>query len=97
MYKNIGACDDWIDTISVEQPRYLRRNSLNEIIEKDDDAVYGSFAIYQKEIEDELRIWSSNHSKEELIEAVESAIESVNLEEEKLQLQKTWEVILNKI
>lgn len=62
-----------------------------------DDTVYGSFAIYQKEIEDELRIWSSNHSKEELIEAVESAMESVNLEEEKLQLQKTWEVILNKI
>ena len=23
----IGACDDWIDTIPVEQPRYLRRNS----------------------------------------------------------------------
>lgn len=40
-----------------------------------DDTVYGSLAIYRKEIVDELSVYKNNHSLEELEETV---IKSIN-------------------
>lgn len=57
-----------------------------------DDTVYGSLAIYQKEIIDELKTFIKVNSSEELEGAVKTAIAHAP-EDEKTGLQETWETI----
>lgn len=58
-----------------------------------DDTVYGSLAIYQKEIVDELNVWADNHSIEELDNAMQQAIKTISDNMKQEQYAHAWEKI----
>ncbi len=58
-----------------------------------DDSVYGSLAVYQQEIVDELSVWAGNHSAEELSRAMEEAIDSAGDEADR----EAWKEIQKKL
>ena len=62
-----------------------------------DDTVYGSLAIYKKEIEDELKMWISNHSLEEMEDAMQKAMNGISDETEQDEFKKAWKEIRNKL
>ncbi|UOQ83579.1 hypothetical protein [Gracilibacillus salinarum] len=55
-----------------------------------DDTVYGSLAIYQKEVVDELSTWVENHSLEEMDSAMQEAL---SISTDKEQYTKVWNEI----
>ena len=62
-----------------------------------DDTVYGSLAIYQREVVEELAVFSQNHSLEELDAAVQEAVSSVEDEAEAAAYTETWSEIKNQL
>jgi len=60
-----------------------------------DDTVYGSLAVYQQEVIDELGTWVDNHSEEEMDTAIRDAIAMLD-EEEQRAYTEAWEEILAK-
>lgn len=61
-----------------------------------DDSVYGSLAVYQKEIVDELSVYVQNHSMEELEQAMENAISSAD-ESARTGYSEAWLEIKGKL
>lgn len=62
------------------------------------DAVYGSLAIYQKEVISELKMYKNNHSLEELDKDVMSAIAKLSNDKSKSNgYLKTWNNIKSKL
>lgn len=61
-----------------------------------DDTVYGSLAIYQKEVVDELATYAQNHSMAELEQGIHSAIATAKAPARQ-QYNQTWIEIKNKI
>lgn len=59
-----------------------------------DDTVYGSLAIYQKEVTDELGMWVENHSLEEMDSAMQEAL---SISTDKEQYTKVWNEIKTRI
>lgn len=59
-----------------------------------DDTIYGSLAIYQKEVADELGMWVENHSLEEMDSAMQKALSA---SAEKEQYTKVWNEIKARI
>lgn len=59
-----------------------------------DDSVYGSLAIYQQEVVEELGQWADNHSLDELDAAVRAAVDSEGDDE---GLITVWEEIKGKL
>lgn len=59
-----------------------------------DDEVYGSLAIYQKEIIEELLVYKNNHSMEELDNAINELFENDNT---KIRYQDKWNEIKEKV
>ncbi len=59
-----------------------------------DDTAYGSLAVYRREVVDELALYASNHSLDELDEDVRSAISGA---EDEARLVQTWEEIRSEI
>jgi hypothetical protein len=57
-----------------------------------DDSVYGSLAIYQKEIVEEFSQWADNHSKEELNSSVETAISTLGKDKQSVYTE-AWSSI----
>lgn len=57
-----------------------------------DDSIYGSLAIYQKEIVEEFSQWADNHSKEELNSSVETAISTLDKDEQSVYTE-AWSSI----
>ena len=74
--------------------RYQGKSIALPAFEGVDDSLYGSLVIYQKEIIDEMHVWMDNHSKEEMNQAVLSAIDSLVLETEKAAYLSAWKEIL---
>lgn len=61
-----------------------------------DDQVYGSLAMYQREIEQELLVWVNNHSIDELNEKMQQSILLLD-ESEQSSFLETWSKIQDKI
>ncbi|MFS0751665.1 alpha/beta hydrolase family protein [Oceanobacillus sp. 1P07AA] len=59
-----------------------------------DDTVYGSLAIYQKEVADELSTWVENHSLEEMDSTMQEAL---SISTNKEQYTKVWNEIKARI
>ena len=59
-----------------------------------DDSLYGSLAIYQKEVVDELHMWMDNHSEPEMDQTIRQAIEALVQDNEKDAYISAWEEIL---
>lgn len=59
-----------------------------------DDEVYGSLAIYPKEIIEELLVYKNNHSMEELDNAINDLFENYNT---KIRYQDIWNEIKEKV
>lgn len=63
-----------------------------------DDTIYGSLAVYQKEIIDELSTYINNHSLEELDKAINDAIDNLSKDASaKTSYTTTWNEIISKI
>ncbi|GKX66534.1 alpha/beta hydrolase family protein [Inconstantimicrobium mannanitabidum] len=62
-----------------------------------DDTVYGSLAIYQREIVDELKMWMDSHTKEEMDSAMKSAVSKISDSNKQQKYNKTWQVIFGQI
>ena len=74
--------------------RYRGKSAQLPAHENADDAVYGSLAVYQEEIVDELARYAANRSPAELDEAAAAAIKSA---EDADALTKVWAEIKSKI
>lgn len=61
-----------------------------------DDTVYGSLAIYQKEIVEELQTFVRVKSNGMLEQIMKNAIENAPTEQQK-KLKQTWETIKNQL
>lgn len=61
-----------------------------------DDSIYGSLATYQKEIVEEFSQWADNHSKEELNSSVETAISTLDKNEQSVYTE-AWSSIWTQI
>ena len=73
--------------------RYMGESIQLPAHEGVDDTVYGSLAVYRREIVEELACWVSNHSLEELDAAVMEAISSLNHEQKESKYMTAWEEI----
>lgn len=73
--------------------RYQGKSLALPATEGVDDTLYGSLAIYQKEIIDEMRTWMSNHSVEEMERVVLAAIDELVPDAEKAAYLRAWEEI----
>ena len=62
-----------------------------------DDSVYGSLAIYRKEIVEELSGWLKHHSSEELNRIALDAIAGIKNEKKNNQYAKVWEELQNSL
>lgn len=62
-----------------------------------DDAVYGSLAVYRREIVEELAVWAANHSAEALETAVMEAAAAMEDERGRERFLETWESILREL
>lgn len=62
-----------------------------------DDNVYGSLAIYRKEIVEELSCWANKHSVEELNRIGLDAIAGIENKKKKIQYVKEWEQLQNSL
>ena len=62
-----------------------------------DDAVYGSLAVYQKEVAEELSDWAKNHGEEALQEVFGKLLEMTGDAKEKRALQETMDEVCGKM
>ena len=75
--------------------RYMGESIQLPAHEGVDDTVYGSLAVYRREIVEELTCWVSNHSLAELDAAVMEVISSLDDIQNKNKYMTTWEEICN--
>lgn len=61
-----------------------------------DDTIYGSLAVYRKEVEGELSDWSKNHGREALFDVFEKLMEMDESSEDRYQLKTAMEQIAEK-
>ena len=77
--------------------RYMGESIQLPAHEGGDDSVYGSLAIYRKEIVEELTCWAKNHSAEELDAAMNNAIAEHSDSKISTKYQDAWKEIYAEI
>lgn len=77
--------------------RYMGESIQLPPYEGIDDSVYGSLAIYRKEIVEELSGWLNHHSSEELNRIALDAIAGIKNEKKNNQYAKAWEELQNSL
>ncbi len=77
--------------------RYLGESIALPAHENIDDTIYGSLAIYQKEVVDELKMWVSNHSFEELDTTIKQAISTIEDYSKQEKYTEIWPEIIKQL
>ena len=77
--------------------RYMGESIQLPAHEGVDDTVYGSLAVYRREIVEELACWAKNHSAEELDAAMSNAIAEHSDSKNSAKYQDAWKEIYAEI